>query len=380
MPPVYRGKRNANLPQPKKEDVAKEFEKLEEDLGFEIAPCTQSLDLNNTNRFTKLETDTYQKESINMLLGMVPQTASAGTLLQTYIAKFPANLPVGAELMSSSKVPTGVYSAITADNKIVAHATFHSTQSLGIAMGVFSAMSIVTGQYFLSQINSELGRMNVKLDEVLEFLKGEKNSELLSEIAFVKYAYKNFNSIMKFENQKIATISNVQAAKKIAIKDMEFYMNSLESLMRKTHKSFEDICESCEKAFGIARDIETSRNLYIFSTLLDIYFSQNYEPAFIQFLRDETLSYIKACDERIALAYQFLKDSFDNYEYHFMEVKKEHAKEKNMSLLTNKIKPLIDGSNSPILHIFEQALDSISSDKEYVITTNGDVYIKRNAN
>ena len=63
-------------------------------------------------------------------------------------------------------------------------------------------MSIVTGQYYLSQINTELGRMNVKLDEVLEFLKGEKNSELLSEITFVKYAYKNFYSIIKFDNRK----------------------------------------------------------------------------------------------------------------------------------------------------------------------------------
>ena len=377
MQSIYRGKRNANLPQPKKEDVAKEFKRLEEELGFEIAPCTQSLDLNNTNHFTKLETDTYQKESINMLLGMVPHAASSGTLLQTYIAKFPADMPAGATLMTSLKDPTGVYSAIVADKKIVAHATFHNTQSLGVAMGVFTAMSMVTGQYFLSQINSQLSRMDTKLDEVLEFLKGEKNSELLSEIAFVKYAYKNFNSIMKFENQKIATISNVQAAKKIAIKDMEFYMNSLESLKKNAHKSFEEICESCEKAFGIAKDIETSRNLYIFSTLLDIYFSQNYEPAFIQFLRDETLSYIKKCDKRIASAYEFLKNTFENYEYRFMEVKKEHAKEKNMNLLTNKIKPLIDGSNSPVLHIFEQALDSISSDKEYVITTNGDVYLKK---
>ena len=378
MLPVYRGKRNSNLPQPKKDDVEKDFKRLEEELGFEITPCTQSLDLNNTNHFTKLETDTYQKESINMLLGMVPQTVSSGTLLQTYVAKFPANMPAGAELMKSVQSPGGVLSAITVDKKIVGAATFHSTQSLGVAMGVFTAMSMVTGQYFLSQINSQLSRMDTKLDEVLEFLKGEKNSELLSEIAFVKYAYKNFNSIMKFENQKIATISNVQAAKKIAIKDMEFYMNSLESLKRETHKSFEEICESCEKAFGIARDIETSRNLYIFSTLLDIYFSQNYEPAFIQFLRDETLSYIKKCDKRIALAYEFLKNTFENYEYGFMEVKKEHAKEKNMSLLTNKIKPLIDGSNSPVLHIFEQALDSISSDKEYVITKSGDVYMKKN--
>lgn len=373
----YKRTKHPNIQKSKNINISKEFEEIEEKLGFNIKPWKNEIDLDNREHFTKLESNSYYKESINMLLGLIPQAASSGTLLKTYIVEFPKGLPNGVHLAESSKVIGGNLSSIVnKDNKIIAHATFHSTESLGIALSAFTVMSVLTGQYFLTQINSKLTNINVQLDEIMEFLKGEKNSELLSEIGFVKYAYRNFNSIMMFDNQKIATITSLQASKKIAIKDMEFYMNSLELLKNKELNRYEEICESCEKAFGIARDIEISRNLFIFSSLLEVYYSQNYEPIYIQNLREETSKYIIECDTRLANTYVLLKKKFENYKFGWTELKKDYAKEKNINLLTEKIKPLIKGENSPVLQVFDNALNSINGQKEYILTNNGDVYIK----
>jgi hypothetical protein len=44
----------------------------------------------------------------------------------------------------------------------------------------------------------------------------------MSEINFIQRAYKNYNSIMNHESQRIATISSIQNAEKVAMKDIEF--------------------------------------------------------------------------------------------------------------------------------------------------------------
>lgn len=48
----------------------------------------------------------------------------------------------------------------------------------------------------------------------MKFLTGDKKSELLAEIKFVKYAYDNFPYIMANDKHREATLCNIQFAKK----------------------------------------------------------------------------------------------------------------------------------------------------------------------
>ena len=74
-------------------------------------------------------------------------------------------------------------------------------------------MAFASGQYFITQVNSELQKINQNIDKILEFLYGDKKAELLSEVSFVKYAYENFSSIMAHDEQRVATIASLQNAK-----------------------------------------------------------------------------------------------------------------------------------------------------------------------
>ena len=83
-------------------------------------------------------------------------------------------------------------------------------------------MSIASGQYFLAEINKELKTINQNIDNILKFFIWGQKAELLAEVSFAGYAYQNYSSIMEHEQQRLATLTNLQESKKVAMKDIEF--------------------------------------------------------------------------------------------------------------------------------------------------------------
>ena len=98
---------------------------------------------------------------------------------------------------------------IRENGKFVGTASFYSLSSQAMILGAFTAMSVASGQYFLKKINSEMRMMKMRLDEILEFLYGDKKAELISEMSFIRYAYQNYSSIMAHDLQRIATIGSL---------------------------------------------------------------------------------------------------------------------------------------------------------------------------
>lgn len=140
---------------------------------------------------------------------------------------------------------------IRENGKFVGSASFYSMSAQAALMRVFTAMSVASGQHFLSQINNEMRMMNMKLDEILEFLYGNKKAELMAEMSFIRYAYENYASIMLHEQQRIATITSLQEAKKVAMKDIEFYINDLETTVSYKTKDYAELESRTEKTFLI---------------------------------------------------------------------------------------------------------------------------------
>lgn len=92
------------------------------------------------------------------------------------------------------------------------------------------------------------------MDKILEFLYGDKKAELLSEVSFIKYAYENYSSIMGHNEQRVATIASLQDAKKVAIKDIEFYMCDLDSTIN-SKSSIDELVTNCISNKGKFRAI-----------------------------------------------------------------------------------------------------------------------------
>ena len=347
------------------------FEAMEEISDFHIEPYDGMIDLEDTTRFTKLALSSGQKMQVSALLHQLPQTIATGALANAYTVKYPAGLP---HVLTSLK-QGGYGTMIYANGHFAGSASLYPLAAQAAVLGAFTVLSAVTGQYFLTQINSELKIVNQKLDEILGFLYGEKKAELMAEISFVKYAHDNFDTIMMQENQKVATIVSLQAAKKVAMKDIEFYLSDLDTTANKKTTSYSDLCSTTDKALHIKDSIEMSRQLYVVSGLLELYYSQNYEKSYISYIESDMISYVNKCDSRILSDLSSLLGKITDYKAKRNE---EEDRDNRKSQIESQIMPYRDGNDSPIRIAMKSAIEALHAKTEYFVDSSGNIYVKRN--
>ena len=263
--------------------------------GCEIAQLDDDIDLNNGQKYIKLEPTQGQKIHISALMNQLPALVGMDTLSKTMVLRFPEGIQgTLMQLKSNGGHTTTLRSLET--GQINGTAWLEPTTPQAICLGAFTAMSVVSGQYFLSQINSSLAQISSGLDRILEFLYGDKRAELLSEVNFIQFAYKNYKSVMEHSEQRIATLISLQNAKKVALKDIEFYLSDLNSII--TDKKNGDISSTVPKMVRTKDCLDLSLQLYIMSNLLEVYYSENYDYDYISFVQSEASVYISKCEKK----------------------------------------------------------------------------------
>lgn len=343
------------------------FHAMKLDGNFEIKPVDEKIDFENRERFQKLTLTGEQKSRINAMLQYIPAAMSSASMGQAYIVKFPEGV-VG----TLTKLKQGGFGSMIkgTDGQFVGSASLYQLSEQAAFLGGFTAMSCVTGQYFLSEINNKLRMIKMNLDKILEFLYGDKKAELLSEISFAKYAYQNYNSIMACDQQRVATITSLQEAKKVAIKDIEFYMVDLD--MAVNTKENNDIKMWVDRALQIKDSLDLSMQLYIMSSLLEVYYSENYDSGYLQYLEKEITAYLEKCEKRMISSFSALSMRISEYKGKPWEkVDTQEYKQKVDILLES----LHNNEEAPMKDIVHSALEKISQEEEYYVH-DGEVYLK----
>ena len=343
-----------------------DFKNLEKYGNFDIL----SVDKNSidTKEYKKINIDIYDKAQISEFMSHIPQFIFQGVAKDgLYILKFPKG--VNGTLM---KLNRGGYttSILDPENKITAQASLHNVMS-NVVMGFFNCMSVVTGQYFLACINKELKLINQNIDKILEFLYGDKKAELLAEVSFTKYAYENYSSIMKSDAQKTATIVSLQEAKKVAIKDIEFYMNDLYSVANTKEEN--NLDSTLSKAFLIKESLELSIQLYVMVTILEMHYSQNTDDNYIEYINSETSIYISKCEKRILSSFSILHNKVNNFKPNlFIRFDKNYYSKE----IEKVIEVFNKGEDSELQRIVYESSNILYLNKEYLINKNGELYVK----
>lgn len=91
------------------------------------------------------------------------------------------------------------------------------------------------------------------------------------------------------------------------MKDIEFYMNDLDSSVNADAVLGSTMDEVVNKSFLIYESTDLSLQLYAVSTLLEIYYSQNMDISYLDFIYDELSAYISKCDRRAIANFSVLK-------------------------------------------------------------------------
>lgn len=354
------------------------FRDLAESAAFDIAPCENALNLADTNRFTKLSLSPAQKIRMSALTQHIPAVVGSGVMAQAYIVKFPRGLPHTLMTLQRGGYATPI---VGANKGIVGTAALYGMTSQAVALGAFTAMSVASGQYFLSQINNKLKMMTMGLDQILSFLHGDKKAELMSEMRFVQYAYENYESMMDHDQQRIATIAGLQAAKKTAIKDIEFYISELEKSVSERYENFDKLKSEVETAKKTEETLNLSQQLFTMSTIMEVYFSQNYDPKYLEAVETDITQYNTTCNDRLRETFSGLKTAINQFKPSGkMNPKKSVTSNDINSLkgeLGNKIDFLRQHSESTTQRTIHFLLSASTAESKYYLTDSGDVYIER---
>lgn len=337
---------------------------------FTILPFESPMSPEMTPGYKKLETTPLQKEQISALFHEIPAITAAETLNKAYVIKWHDGLP--HELAKYKNYPG--YMPVEMDKgtgQIKQWAELYPTATQTAMLYGFTAMSIASGQYFLAEINHRMNMLNKGIDKILEFLYGDKKAELLSEISFARYAYRNYASIVDHEEQCIATLLSLQEAKKTAIKDIEFYLADLYSAVYS--KDDADIETLVSRAFQIRECLELSIQLYVTGNTLEVYYSQNYDPAYLKYVERDVSAYISKCEKQIIGIFNALRMAVEGF-------KPKLGKKVDKDSLLKKIDSAIDylngGEESELKKGFRRALYSSERASEYCITADGETFLK----
>lgn len=343
------------------------FQAMQLDGNFEIKPVNEKIDFENRERFQKLVLTGEQKSRINAMMQYVPAAMSSASMGQAYIVKFPEGV-VG----TLTKLKQGGFGSMIkgADGQFVGNASLYQLSEQAAFLGGFTAMSCVTGQYFLSEINNKLRMIKMNLDKILEFLYGDKKAELLSEISFAKYAYRNYNSIMACDQQRIATITSLQEAKKVAIKDVEFYMVDLDTAVNTKENS--DVKMWVDRTLQIKDSLDLSMQLFIMSSLLEVYYAENYDSRYLQYLEKEITAYLEKCEKRMISGFSALSMRIGEHKGKLWEKVDTQEYKQRVDIL---LESLHNNEETPMKEIVHSALEKISQEEEYYVH-DGEVYLK----
>ena len=258
--------------------------------------------------------------------------------------------------------------------QIVGTAALEQTAIQAACLGAFTAMSIASGQYFLAEINGKLNMMRLSLDKILEFLYGDKRAELLSEISFIRFAYENYGSIMEHEQQRLSTIVSLQSARKVAMKDIEFYLADLVSTV--TAKVQTDILETVEKATQIKDSLELSTQLYVMSELLEVFYSENYDDGFLRYIEEEATAYINKCDKRMLTSFSMLQQALTSHKDGIFKKTDKEVLENQTRKIGDIVDRLNTAESSSLRELLHSALAAPEKRTDYYFNKDGDVFLK----
>lgn len=341
------------------------FPELSKNAQFEITPC--DLTAITPGKYTSFQTSKLEKSQLGMLQSQLINMVDAATLANAYVIKFPEGLPHTLMHLSQGGVSSTV---VNTSGRIAGTASLFDVQSLAAVSTCFSLMSFATGQYYLQNIHNDLNMINLKIDQILGFLYGEKSAELLAEISFVNDAYLNYSSIMKHDNQKISILSGLQNSKKIAMKDIEFYINDLSKTVQSDTKNYTAFEKIVSDAMKIKDNLEMATQLLTMANVLEVYYSENYDQAYIDNVKQSITGYINKCDNRILAEFSRLTGRNSEYTNIFGKKLDTSKLETVLDEVVSSYSITKDGDHhSSLIH----ALDSINTPVEYLITADGEI-------
>ncbi len=115
------------------------------------------------------------------------------------------------------------------NGKITAHAGLVPIDNISLTpLMIFSAMSAITGQYFMAKIDEGLESLTKNVKEIIDVIYDEKESDNFATYNFCEYVKSNMQLILGNEALKLSTLTNLQATNNKMCANILFYSKSID--------------------------------------------------------------------------------------------------------------------------------------------------------
>lgn len=182
------------------------------------------------------------------------------------------------------------------------------------ALGVFNIMSAVTGQYFLSEINSKIESIETAIDSIAEYLEDEKESEIWAEQQVLWNTYVNMEYIKANDGEKNATLMELKSIKRNSLKNMKAYEKKIlrqqEKLLAKDNSKA--IISNLETMLKYMPQYLCTVSIYANATWLEVVLADIDNPTYLNNIKSDIETQLDGYKASYGICLERINDALDN--------------------------------------------------------------------
>lgn len=155
-----------------------------------------------------------------------------------------------------------------------------------IALGIFTAVSVVTGQYFMAQTNQKLESLADGIETLQQFVEEDDYNTLRACQNYFTYVQKNLRSIMENDIQRQST-ATIIAGKKVECDTLAGKYKSLIDKIHLKQRKKEDIQKTLDTFSKYVSVYRAAIFMYSYATYLETLLVENTDSEYLQNVAEE---------------------------------------------------------------------------------------------
>lgn len=241
---------------------------------------------------------------LSNFLRTIPEIASAIALNNSFRIVMPAG--VVGKLMTLVKNPSmsGLLttSIVGKNNQIIATAGLAPMSGFVVPVIVWTILSFLTGQFFLTQIQKNTRAIFDELRNILFFLVAQEESALSARIEFLNYVGINFSALSQNAEIRVSTLTNLQKANIESLAGLKLWVRNIKKELEDVRttieliKSKKDVAQNIDKVASLIGETQQNINraiaswqCYFLGSTLEIQLGSIFEPCLLEYI-DDSLS------------------------------------------------------------------------------------------
>ena len=263
-------------------------------------------------------------DELSLALGKIPEIASAIALSQSFRIVMPAG--VLGKLMPLVKDPamSGLLTTTIVGGKsgqIIGVAGLASMSGFILPVVVWTILSFITGQFFLSQIQKNTRAIFDELRNILFFLVAKEESDLGARIEFLHYVVMNFKALSRNSEMRLTTLVNLQKVNIESLAGLKLWVHNIERELVDIGTAIDSARgnknrnENIDKVANLVGEMQqhvnraiASYQCYSLGSTLEIQLGSIFEPSLLEYTKNSLLQQSTGLVSALTKAENFWND------------------------------------------------------------------------